>query len=66
LKELCCIHTHSKSLEAEPTALQQCCQEQEMCVAKWEQPTNEHEAMLAEVQATLENAEDHAAQLEEE
>ena len=61
LKELCCIHTHSKSVEAEPTALQQRCKEQEMRVAKWDQPTNEHEATLAKVQATLENAEGHAA-----
>ncbi len=66
LKELHCIHNHSKALEAKPTALQQRCKEQEMCMVKWEQCTNEHKATLADVQAALENAEDCAAQLEKE
>ncbi len=66
LKELRHIRNHSKALEAEHTALQQCCKEQETRMAKWEQHVNEHEAMLAEVQVVLENAKDRAAQLEEE
>ena len=66
LKELCRIRNRSKALEAEHTALQQCCKEQETRMAKWEQHVNEHEAMLAEVQVVLENAKDRAAQLEEE
>jgi hypothetical protein len=66
LKELCCILDHSKALEAEHAALQRCCKEQETCAAEWEQHANEYEAMLAEAQVVLENAEDRAAQLEEE
>jgi len=61
-KELRRIRDHSKVLKTEHTALQWCCKEQEMCVAEWEQQrADEHEAMLAEAQAALDNAEDRAA-----
>jgi hypothetical protein len=61
-KELRRVRDRSKVLEAENTALQWRCKEQETHTAEWEQRADEHEAMLAEVQAALENAEDHAAQ----
>ena len=64
MKELCCICDRSKALEAEHAALQWCCKEQETHAAKWEQHVNEHKATLAEAQVVLENAKDHAAQLE--
>ncbi len=66
LKELRRVRDHSKVLEAEHTALQRRCKEQETRAAEWEQRADEHEATLAEAQAALENAEDRAAQLEEE
>ncbi|SRR6266851_5717147 len=66
LKELRCIRDHSKVLNAEQTALQQCCKEQQTCVAEWEQCTDEHKATLTEAQVALENAKDHMAQLKEE
>ena len=66
LKELRRIRNCSKVLEAEHTALQRRCKEQETRAAEWEQRADEHEATLAEAQAALENAEDRAAQLEEE
>jgi hypothetical protein len=48
LKELRRIRDHSKALEAEHTALQRRCKEQETRAAEWEQHANEHEATLAE------------------
>jgi hypothetical protein len=66
LKELCCICDLSKALKAKHATLQWCCKEQETHTTEWEQHTNEHKATLAEAQVVLENAEDHAAQLEEE
>ncbi len=66
LKELCHVRDHSKLLEAEHTALQWCCKEQETCTAEWEQRADEHEATLAKAQAALENAKDRVVQLEEE
>ena len=66
LKELRCVRDHSKLLEAEHTALQRRCKEQETCAAEWEQRMDVHEATLTKAQAALENAEDRVAQLKEE
>jgi hypothetical protein len=48
LKELRRVRDSSKVLEAEHTALQQRCKEQETCMAGWEHRADEHEAILAE------------------
>jgi hypothetical protein len=66
LKELRRVRNRSELLEAEHTALQRRCKEQETRPAEWEQRVDEHKATLAEAQAALENAEDRTAQLEEE
>jgi hypothetical protein len=58
LKELRHVRNRSKLLEAEHTALQRRCKEQETRPTEWEQRADEHKATLAEAQVALENAEE--------